>query len=99
MTCVPAQSVFVRKDDDETAMNKLASEHEENNADPEEIPDPEEIGEEIEVRASSSAATQGLIRTRRRHMRGSHCGCGWRMDAPLLTATCILMECQSMTGS
>ena len=48
-----AQSVFVRKDDDESAMEKLASPHEENNADPEEVPDPEEIGEEIEVRKGS----------------------------------------------
>ena len=30
-------------------MEKLSADHEENNADPEEIPDPEEIGEEIEV--------------------------------------------------
>ena len=45
-----AQTVGVRKDDDESAMEKLAGDHEENAADPEEIPDPEEIGEEIEVR-------------------------------------------------
>ncbi len=47
--CGCAQTVGVRKDDDESAMEKLSAEHEENNADPEEIPDPEEIGEEIEV--------------------------------------------------
>ena len=48
--------MFVRKDDDESAMTKLASEHEGNNADPEEIPDPEEIGEEIEVRKQHNEA-------------------------------------------
>ncbi len=48
--CGCVQTVGVRKDDDESAMEKLSAEHEENNADPEEIPDPEEIGEEIEVR-------------------------------------------------
>ena len=49
-SCLETQTVGVRKDDDESAMEKLSAEHEENNADPEEIPDPEEIGEEIEVR-------------------------------------------------
>ncbi len=42
----------VRKDDDELAVEKLTGDHEENAADADEIPDPEEIGEEIEVRGS-----------------------------------------------
>ena len=54
MSALRLQTVGVRKDDDEAAMEKLTGDHEENAADPEEIPDPEEIGEEIEVRCTVS---------------------------------------------
>ena len=58
------QTVGVRKDDDEAAIEKLTGDHEENASDAEEIPDPEEIGEEIEVRGSRFQGSDDWSRLR-----------------------------------